>query len=137
MLNGIFPAARIQGIAVGQKRLSAAFLYQVRHGLGIIGPEIAHISQLAEMHLDCYKFSFHIDLVHPCRLQKALQLFHRAFVHLTTKICKIYLCFFDIAHDLSPLLSQDLLRGIHLLHAMYLFRSCHFYQFTTSAKELP
>ena len=91
MLDGVLTAARIQGIAVGQKGDSARLLYHVCHSLGVIGPQIADISQLAKMYLDGYEFSFHVHGGKAGFFHQPFQLRRKSFSEACPEICKIHL----------------------------------------------
>ena len=65
MLQGIFSAAWIHGITVCKEGLSAQLFYYINNGPGIIGTQVADISQLSEMHLDRNKFSIQIQVFNP------------------------------------------------------------------------
>ena len=62
MLQRVFPAARIHGVAVCEEWLAAKFFYHICNGLGIVRPEIADIAKFTKMHFDRYKFAVHIQL---------------------------------------------------------------------------
>ena len=74
MFQGVFAAARIHGVAVGEKRLATEFLDQVDNRTGIIGAEIADIDQFSEMEFDGDELAFHVQLIDPRLADELLQL---------------------------------------------------------------
>lgn len=62
MVDSVFPPPHIESVAVRQEGLSAQFLDHVRHGLGIVGPQIGKVARLAEMQLDGDQLLFKINL---------------------------------------------------------------------------
>ena len=62
MVQGVFPTAHIQRVAVRQEGLAALGLHQVRHHLGPVGTEVRQVARLAEVHLDGDVFALHIDV---------------------------------------------------------------------------
>ena len=62
VVQGVFPAAHIQGIAVRQEGLAAVGLHQVHHGPGPVGAEVGQVARLAEVHLDGHVLAVHIDI---------------------------------------------------------------------------
>ena len=62
VIQRVFAAADIQGVAVRQEGLAALTFYQIRHGFGPVGAEIGHVARLAEMHFDGHIFAVHVDV---------------------------------------------------------------------------
>ena len=94
VLQCVLAAARIQGVAVGQKRQTALLLAQVGHHLGVVGAQECQIAQLAEMHLDGNEFAVHINVLDAGCDAHAAQLVQQAGAHRTAEICIIDLgCF--------------------------------------------
>ena len=62
VVQGILPAAHIQGVAVGQEGLAALVLHQVHHHLGPVGPQVGQVARLAEVHLDGDVLAIHVDV---------------------------------------------------------------------------
>ena len=94
VLQCVLAAARIQGVAVGQKRQTALLLAQVGHHLGVVGAQECQIAQLTEMHLDGNEFAIHINILDPGGDAHAAQLVQQAGAHGTAEICIIDLgCF--------------------------------------------
>ena len=89
MLQSVFTASGIQGIAVGQKGKSALLFAEIRHSLGIVGTQKCEISQLAEMHFNGYKLSVHIQVLDSRRNAEAFELIQLAGTHRTAEIRKI------------------------------------------------
>lgn len=86
VLQCVLAAARIQGVAVGQKRQTALLLAQVGHHLGVVGAQECQIAQLAEMHLDGNEFAIHINILDPGGDAHAAQLVQQAGAHGTAEI---------------------------------------------------
>ena len=94
VLQCVLAAARIQGVAVGQKRQTALLLAQVSHHLGVVGAQECQIAQLTEMHLDGNEFAIHINVLDAGSNAHAAQLVQQAGAHGTAEICIIDLgCF--------------------------------------------
>ena len=62
VIQRVFAAAHIQGVAVRQEGLAALAFYQIRHGLGPVGPQIGQVARLAEVHLDGHILAVHVDV---------------------------------------------------------------------------
>ena len=86
VLQCVLAAARIQGVAVGQKRQTALLLAQVGDYLSIVGAQIGQIAQLAEMHLDGDELALHVDVLDACRDAQPTQLFGEAGSHRAAEI---------------------------------------------------
>ena len=89
VLQRVFAAARIQGVAVGQERQTALLLAQVRHSLGVVRTQIGQIAQLAEMHLDGDELAVHVDVLDARRKAQAAQLVGQAGPDRTPEIGKV------------------------------------------------
>ena len=74
MLQGVLPAAGVHGVAVGEEGAAAQLLHHVHHRPGIVGPEEAHVAQLAEVHLDGHELAVQVQLLDPGRPDQLLQL---------------------------------------------------------------
>ena len=60
MLQSIFPAPRIHGVTIGQKRFTAKFLDHIGNRPGIIRAKIADIAEFTKMELDGNDLALHI-----------------------------------------------------------------------------
>ena len=89
MLQRIFPASRIQCIAVGKKWLATLLLTQICDYLRVVRPQERHVAKLSEMHLDRNKFSVHIDVFDACRNTEFSELIKLARADRAAKIGKI------------------------------------------------
>ena len=49
VVQGVFPAAHVQGVAVGEEGLAAQLLHQVGHHLGVVGPQEGQVARLAKV----------------------------------------------------------------------------------------
>ena len=74
MLQGIFAAARVHGIAVCKEWLSAQLFNQIYYSAGVIGAQIADVTQFSEMQLDSDKFAVHVNGADSGFAQQLLQL---------------------------------------------------------------
>ena len=106
MVHGVFPGSGIERIAVREEGLSAQFLYQVRHGLHIVRPDIGEVPQFPEMQLDRHELSFKIDAAQTGLPTEFLQLDALAYVRFRPEIGKVDLCFF---HRCCPPLFYELI----------------------------
>ena len=97
MVQRVFAAADIQGVAVRQEGLAALTFYQIRHGFGPVGAEIGHVARLTEVELDGDEFVLEVDLLKAGGLHEAAQLFERADL-VRVQIGKIYFCRFHRKH---------------------------------------
>ena len=89
MIQSIFSAARIQGVAVGQKRHAALFLTEIRNGFRVVRTKEGEISELTEMHFDRDKFSVHVNVFDSCSNAELFQLVQLAGSNRTPEIGKI------------------------------------------------
>lgn len=77
MIQRIFAAAYIQGVAVGQESFPAAFFYHIDNDLGIVRAQIRQVARFTEVDFDGSKFVLKIDVVETGTLDQASQLFGR------------------------------------------------------------
>ena len=63
MFQCILSASRIKCITVCQKWHTTLLFAQVCNNFCIIRAKKCHISKLTKMHLNCYKFSIHINII--------------------------------------------------------------------------
>ena len=89
MLQCVLSASRIQSIAVCQKRHSSLFFTQISNNFRIVRAKKSQVPQFSKMHLDCYKFSIHIDIFDTCCDTEFFQLDQLAGSYRTSKVCKI------------------------------------------------
>ena len=89
MVEGVFPAADIERVAVGQEGLAAELLDEVDDGAGVIRAEIGEIARLAEMQLDRDILALQRELVHAGRQEQARELLLQVFAHIGVEIGKI------------------------------------------------
>ena len=62
MIQRIFAAADIQGVAVGQEGLAPLTFHQISHGFSPVGPEVSHVARLSKVHFDGYIFAVHVNV---------------------------------------------------------------------------
>ena len=79
MIQRVFSSAHIQGVAVGQKRLSAQLLHHLHHHGRIVGPQEGQISGLSEMDLNGRILVLEIDAADARRLYQPFQLLRKVF----------------------------------------------------------
>lgn len=91
MIQGVFPAAHIEGVAVGKEGLPSQLPDYVGHGFGVIRPQVGEITQLAEVDLDGHELVFKVDLVDAGGQDEPFQLLDPVFVRGDAEIGKIYL----------------------------------------------
>ena len=90
VIQRVFAAADIQGVAVRQEGLAALTFYQIRHGFGPVGAEIGHVARLAEMHFDGHIFAVHVDVAESGGHHQAGQLLGQVFTPTgAAEICEI------------------------------------------------
>ena len=90
MIERVLPASGIERIAVGQEGLSAEFLYHVSDCFCVVRTQIGDVAELAEMHLDCYKLSIHVNAADSCLADQLRQLPRQArAICVCTKVGKI------------------------------------------------
>ena len=78
VLQGVFPAAGIEGVAVGEEGDAPQALHHIGHHLGVIGPQECQVSRLTEMHLDGHQLTLKVDLPDARRAHQLLQLVQQA-----------------------------------------------------------
>ena len=74
VIQRILTTTHIQGITVGEERLAATFLNEIRHRLCPVGAQEGQVAGLTEMELDGYIFLVKVDLPHARRGHQAGQL---------------------------------------------------------------
>ena len=79
VVQGVFPPAYIQGVAVGQEGLAAPLLHEVCHGLGPVGPQKGQVAGLAEVQLDGRELVLKVDLAHTGGFHQTGQLLGQIF----------------------------------------------------------
>ena len=89
VLQRIFAAAGVQGVAVGQKGHTALLLAQVCHRLCVVGAQKSQVAQLSKVHLDGHEPAIHIDLADACRQAQAAQLLGQAGAHRAAEVGKV------------------------------------------------
>ena len=90
VIQRVFAAADIQGVAVRQEGLAALTFYQIRHGFGPVGAEIGHVARLAEMHFDGHIFAVHVDVAETGSHHQPGQLLGQVFPPTgAAEICEI------------------------------------------------
>ena len=94
VLQGVFPAAHIEGVAVGEEGLATQLLHHISHSFGVVGAEEAQIAQLAEVHLDGHELVIHVDLANACGPDESLELGGKALAQLGAEIGVVNVCFF-------------------------------------------
>jgi hypothetical protein len=99
VLQRIFSAAGVHGVAVCEEWLAAKLLYNVDNCARVVGSQVAYIAKLAEMELDGNELAFQVEVGYPCCFHKSFKLCGQALAELCAKISKIYFCFF---HNYSP-----------------------------------
>ena len=86
VLQSVFAAAGVQGVAVGQKGHTTLLLAQVGHHLGVVGPQKGQVAQLTKVHFDGYELALHVQLTDPGHQAQAAELFQQAGAHGTAEI---------------------------------------------------
>ena len=94
VLQGVFPAAHIEGVAVGEEGLSAQLFHHISHRLGVVGAEKTQIAQLAEVHFDGHELVIHVDFANASGPDQPLELGGKALAQLGAEIGVVYFCFF-------------------------------------------
>ena len=97
VFEGVLSATRIEGVAIGEERLSAQFLDHFHHGTRVVRTEVGDVAQLAEMHFDGYKLTFQVEVGNASLLDQFFQFGGQTVtIGFCTEIREIYFCFF---HD--------------------------------------
>ena len=89
MVQGVFAAAHIQGVAVGQEGLAAQLLDHFDHHGGIVGPQIGQVAGLAEVDLDGRVFVGEINLPDTGGFDQPFQFLGQVFVERSAQVGKI------------------------------------------------
>ena len=99
VLQRVLAAARVQGVAVGQKGQTTLLLAQVCHYLGVVRAQESQVAQLTKVHLDGHELAVHVDVLDAGGNAHPAQLFQQAGAHRTAEIGIINVgCF----HGVSP-----------------------------------
>ncbi|CDA62161.1 unknown [Clostridium sp. CAG:169] len=77
MVQCIFAASDIQGVAVGQERLAAQFFDQVHDDLCIVWAQIGKVARFAKMNFDSSVFVFKINVGNTCFPHQMIELFQK------------------------------------------------------------
>ena len=80
MVQGILPAAHIQGVAVRQEHPAVLRLNQVHQDLGIVRPQVSQVAWLAKMDLYGRILVVEINIHHTGLLNQSLQLLQEIFL---------------------------------------------------------
>ena len=91
VVQGVLTPAHVQGVAVGEERLTAPFLYKIRHGPRPIGAQERQVSRLAEVQLDGHELILKVDIAHTGGLHQAGQLLLEIFMHVGPQVGEVYL----------------------------------------------
>lgn len=91
VIQGVLAPAHIQGVAVGEERLTAPFLHKIRHGPRPIGAQERQVSRLAEVQLDGHELILKVDIAHTGGLHQAGQLLLEIFMHVGPQVGEVYL----------------------------------------------
>ena len=89
VLQGIFSAARVQGIAVGKKWKTTLLFTEIGNHFRIIRTKKRHVSQFAKMHFDCDEFALHINVFDASSNTELFQLVKLTRSYRTSKVGKI------------------------------------------------
>ena len=93
VIQCVFAAAGIEGVAVGQEGRAAQLLDHVRHRLGVVGPQEGQVAQLAKMHFDGGKLIFKINVSDARPAHQLLQLLRQGRpAGMGSEITEINLC---------------------------------------------
>jgi len=110
MLQRVFAAARVHGVAVGEEGFAAQLLYHIHHGAGIVGAQKADVAVFAEVHLDGHKLSVQIHVADAGLFNEFLQL-HGAAVTECDGV-KIGVIYFRLFHKFSPSVAKTVLLAV-------------------------
>ena len=91
VVQGVLAPAYIQGVAVGEERLTAPFLHKIRHGPRPVGTQERQVSRLAEVQLDGHELILKVDIAHTGGLHQAGQLLLEIFMHVGPQVGEVYL----------------------------------------------
>ncbi len=95
MLQSVLPAAGVHGVAVGEEGLASQLLDHVHYRPGVVGPQVADVAQLAEVHFDSHKFTVQVQILNPRPFHQLFQLGGKAVAEgLGVEVGEINLCFF-------------------------------------------
>ena len=109
VLQGVLPATRIEGVAVGEERLAAQLLHHIHHRSGVVGTQESQVARLAKVHFDGDEFSLKVDGIHACLADELLELFGQALFMVGSKVCKInFGCHLSTSRFLFSIFPQSL-----------------------------
>lgn len=94
VFQGVFPAAHIEGVTVGEEGLAAQFFHHISHRLGVVGAEEAQVAQLTKVHFDGHKLIVHVHFTNSGGTDETLQFGGKTLAQLGAEIGVIYFCFF-------------------------------------------
>ena len=100
MVQRIFAAADIQGVAVGQEGSAAHFTNQINDNFCVVWAQVSQISRFTEVNFDCCKFVLKINLTNAGFDSQSAQLFGQIAAELYLHGGEVYFRFF---HDDSSL----------------------------------
>lgn len=93
MVERVLASANVQRVAVGQERLAAAFLDEVRDRFRPVRPQKCEVARLTEVDFDGGELFVKVDAVHACRFHQTGQLLLQILGQRGAEIRKINLCF--------------------------------------------
>ena len=104
MIQSIFSAAYIKGVAVGKEWFSAKLFYNVCYCFCVIGTEKCKISRFSEVDFNGSIFSFKINVVNTGSFNETFQFIKKSIVKTGTQICVVNFRFFHKSDLLSIML---------------------------------
>ena len=93
VLQSVFPAAHIKGIAVRQEGLASLFLHIIRHHSGIVGPQERQVPILPEVDLDGGELAGKVHRLESRALHEPVQLLQKLFTGRRPEVRKIHFRF--------------------------------------------
>ena len=91
VIQGVLPAAHIQGIAVRQEGATAQLLDVIRHHPGIVRAQEGQVAHFPEVNFDGREFILKINAVHAGSGHQFIQLIQQGRGVMGTQIGKIHL----------------------------------------------
>ena len=117
MLDGIFAAADIEGVAVGQEGDAAGLPDDIGHDARIVGAQVGQIAQLAEMELDGGQLALERHVVQPGPAEHLFKALQNGGPQADVKIGKINLAYHRhsseilLAVSILPYSAADVMRA--------------------------
>ena len=89
VVQGVLATTYVERVAVGDERLAAQLAYHVHDGAGIVGPQVAEVARLSQVHLDGDELVLKVNLADAGCLDEPLELVGQAIAHVRVQVAEV------------------------------------------------